>query len=73
VNSTIANMVGLHKTKLLRFSTCAARGFTEYPNGHQFPSEFAMISRGQVQLGRIPMTDKLVYWFVTRLNTAQGH
>ncbi|XP_039688810.1 monooxygenase 1 [Medicago truncatula] len=64
-------MVTLHQTKLLHFSTCVARGFTKYPNGHQFPNEFAMISRGQVQLGRIPMTDKLVYWFVTRLNTAQ--
>jgi len=73
VNSIIANMVGLYQTKLLHFSTCVARGFTKYPNGHQFPREFAMISRGQVQLGRIPMTHKLVYWFVTRLNIAQGH
>ncbi|XP_073226092.1 monooxygenase 1-like isoform X1 [Cicer arietinum] len=71
VNSTIANMVGLHQTKLLRFSTCVARGFTKYPNGHQFASEFALISRGQIQLGRIPVTHNLVYWFLTRPTTSQ--
>lgn len=71
VNSNVANMVALNSTKLLRFSTCVARGFTKYRNGHPFPREFVMMSRGQVQLGRIPMTDKLVYWFVTRLNTCQ--
>ncbi|XP_058777224.1 monooxygenase 1-like isoform X1 [Vicia villosa] len=71
VNSIVANMVALHPTKLLRFSTCVARGFTKYQNGHPFLSEFVMMSRGQVQLGRIPMTDKLVYWFVTRLSTCQ--
>lgn len=71
VNSMVSNMVALHPTKLLRFSTCVARGFTKYQNDHQFPSEFVMISRGQVQLGRIPITDKLVYWFVTRLSTSQ--
>ncbi|CAK8575350.1 unnamed protein product [Lathyrus sativus] len=71
VNSIVANMVALHTTKLLRFSTCVARGFTKYQNDHHFPSEFVMISRGQVQLGRIPITDKLVYWFITRLGTSQ--
>lgn len=73
MNSTIANMVGLHPTKFLLFSTCVARGFTDYPNGHQFASEFVVMSRGQVQLGRIPVTEKLVYWFVTRPRTSQGY
>ncbi|KAL2329380.1 hypothetical protein Fmac_022807 [Flemingia macrophylla] len=71
VNSSIANMFGLHRTKLLLFSTCVARGFTNYPNGHQYASEFAVICKAQVQLGRIPISDKLVYWFVTRLRTPQ--
>ncbi|KAJ1391167.1 hypothetical protein SESBI_36863 [Sesbania bispinosa] len=71
VNSITANIVGLHPTKLLLFSTCVARGFTNYPNGHQFASEFVVMSRGSVQLGRIPVTDKLVYWFVTRLRSSQ--
>ncbi|XP_061359378.1 monooxygenase 1-like [Gastrolobium bilobum] len=71
VHSSIANMLGLNSTKLLVFSICVARGFTNYLNGHQFASEFVVISRGQVQLGRIPMSDKLVYWFVTRLRTSQ--
>ena len=73
VNSIVADMVGLRPMRLLLFSTCVARGFTNYPNGHQFASEFVVISRGQVQLGRIPVSDKLVYWFVTRLRTNQGH
>jgi len=73
VNSAIGSMFGLYRTTLSLFSTCVARGFTNYPNGHQFASEFVMMSRGQVQLGRIPVTDKLVYWFVTRLRTSRGH
>lgn len=72
VNSAIANMFGLHRTKLLLFSTCVARGFTNFPNGHQFASEFVVMSRGQVQLGRIPVSDQLVYWFVTRPRTSKG-
>ncbi|XP_027356779.1 monooxygenase 1-like [Abrus precatorius] len=71
VNSAIANVFGLHRAKLLLFSTSVARGITDYPKGHQFASEFAMMNRGHVQLGRIPMTDKRVYWFVTRFGTSQ--
>ncbi|KAK7341057.1 hypothetical protein VNO80_23981 [Phaseolus coccineus] len=71
VNSAIGSMFGLYRTTLSLFSTCVARGFTNYPNGHQFASEFVMMSRGQVQLGRLPVTDKLVYWFVTRLRTSR--
>lgn len=73
VNSAIASMFGLHRTTLRLFSTSVARGFTNYPNGHKFSSEFVMMSKGQVQLGRLPVTDKLVYWFVTRLRTSKGH
>ncbi|XP_022632600.1 monooxygenase 1 isoform X2 [Vigna radiata var. radiata] len=71
VNSAIASMFGLHRTTLRLFSTSVARGFTNYPNGHKFSSEFVMMSKGQVQLGRLPVTDKLVYWFVTRLRTSK--
>ncbi|OIW05542.1 hypothetical protein TanjilG_23328 [Lupinus angustifolius] len=71
VNSCIANMVGSNPTKLMLFSTCVARGFTNYPSGHQFASEFVVISRGQVQLGTMPVTHNLVYWFITRLRTSQ--
>ncbi|XP_047172579.1 monooxygenase 1-like [Vigna umbellata] len=71
VNSAIASMFGLHRTTLRLFSTSVARGFTNYPNGHRFSSEFVMMSKGQVQLGRLPVTDKLVYWFVTRLRTSK--
>ncbi|CAL0334300.1 unnamed protein product [Lupinus luteus] len=71
VNSCIANMVGSNPTKLMLFSTCVARGFTNYPTGHQFASEFVVISRGQVQLGTMPVTHNLLYWFITRLRTSQ--
>ncbi|XP_027912073.1 monooxygenase 1-like [Vigna unguiculata] len=71
VNSAIASMFGLHRTTLSLFSTSVARGFTNYPNGHQFASEFVVMSKGQVQLGRLPVTDKVVYWFVTRLRTSK--
>ncbi|KAK7263828.1 hypothetical protein RJT34_31425 [Clitoria ternatea] len=71
VNSAIANMFGLHKTRLLFFSTSVARGFTNYPKGHEYASEFVMMCRDQVQLGRIPVSDTLVYWFITRLWNSQ--
>ncbi|CAJ1978273.1 unnamed protein product [Sphenostylis stenocarpa] len=71
VNSAIGSMFGLHKATLSLFSTTVARGFTNYSNGHQFASEFVMMIKGQVQLGRIPLSDKLVYWFVTKPRTSQ--
>lgn len=73
MNTCIANMVGLQRSNFLLFLTCVARGFTNYPNGHQFGSEFVMMVRGHVQLGTIPVTEKLVYWFLTRPKTSQGH
>ncbi|KAE9593504.1 putative FAD-binding domain, FAD/NAD(P)-binding domain-containing protein [Lupinus albus] len=71
VNSCVANMVGSNPTNLMLFSTCVARGFTNYPNGHHFATEFVVITRGQVQLGTLPVTHNLVYWFITRLRTSQ--
>ncbi|RDX67892.1 Monooxygenase 1, partial [Mucuna pruriens] len=73
INSAIANMFGLHRIKLSSFSLSVARGFTNYPNDHEYASEFVVMSRGQVQLGRIPVSNKLVYWFVTRPRTYQGN
>ncbi|KAI4331993.1 hypothetical protein L6164_016936 [Bauhinia variegata] len=69
VNSIVANMVGLKSTK--RFSTCATRGLTNYPNGHEFGRDFVMISKDKVQVGIIAVNDQLVYWFITRLWTSR--
>ncbi|KAJ7982560.1 FAD-dependent urate hydroxylase-like [Quillaja saponaria] len=69
VNSVIANSIGLNSVKL--FCTCVVRGLTNYQNGHKFKPEFVVMSKGRVQLGWMPMTDKLVYWFVTRQWTSQ--
>ncbi|XP_022770027.1 monooxygenase 1-like [Durio zibethinus] len=69
VNSTIANILGLNSTSI--FTTCVARGFTNYEAGHKFGSAFLVFSKDDVQLGLMPVTDKLVYWFVTRKLTSQ--
>ncbi|KAH0721340.1 hypothetical protein KY285_006608 [Solanum tuberosum] len=47
------------------FRTCAIRGLTSYPNGHSFPLEFVRVIIGQTAVGRLPITDKLVHWFVS--------
>lgn len=72
VNSVIsASILGLKRTK--HFSTCVIRGFTNYEDGHEFGNEFVVMSgKDQVQLGRMPITDKLVYWFLTRKWSSLG-
>lgn len=47
------------------FRTCVIRGLTSYPNGHSFPVEFVRLIIGQTAVGRLPITDKLVHWFVS--------
>ncbi|MED6211581.1 hypothetical protein PIB30_075147 [Stylosanthes scabra] len=71
VNSVVANMVGSRPARFLLFSTCAARGFTYYHDGHQFPAEFVVMNKDQVRLGRVPVSYNLVYWFITRPRTNQ--
>ncbi|KAL2497565.1 monooxygenase 1 [Abeliophyllum distichum] len=62
--STIADFLGLKTAKL--FCLLAVRGLTNYPNGHAYPHEFTRTRRGKILVGRIPITDKLVYWFVVQ-------
>ncbi|GMP62963.1 hypothetical protein CsSME_00024857 [Camellia sinensis var. sinensis] len=69
VNSTVAKFLGMKSTRL--FSTCVVRGFTRYPSGHKFHNAFIVLSKGNVQLGRMSVNGKLVYWFVTRDWTPQ--
>lgn len=68
-NSVVSEFIGLKTTKLL--STCSAIGFTNYPNGHGFDNESIRMGCGGTSVGRIPMDDKLVYWFVGRKWTPQ--
>ncbi|KAK4373206.1 hypothetical protein RND71_008590 [Anisodus tanguticus] len=60
--SIVANYLGLKPAKTFR--TSAIRGLTSYPNGHSFPLEFVRLITGKTAVGRLPITDKLVHWFV---------
>ncbi|KAG2710062.1 hypothetical protein I3843_04G007500 [Carya illinoinensis] len=61
-NSVIADFLELKPPKLL--SACALRGFTNYPNGHGLAPEFIRQIKGQALVGRVPVSDTLVFWFV---------
>ncbi|KAB8933557.1 hypothetical protein FH972_026843 [Carpinus fangiana] len=61
-NSIIGEFLELKPPKLL--SACAVRGFTNYPNGHGFPPDFIRQKKGPILLGRTPVNDTLVFWFV---------
>ncbi|KAJ4965295.1 hypothetical protein NE237_017144 [Protea cynaroides] len=68
-NSVVADWLGLKAAR--QFSLCAVRGFTNYPNGHGFSNEFVRLRKNNITLGRIPVDDKLVHWFVGRLWTPE--
>ncbi|XP_025015446.2 monooxygenase 1 [Ricinus communis] len=64
VHSTTGTFLGLNSPK---FSpTCVIRGFTYYQSAHEFGNEFHLVSSKCVQLGIVPVNEKLIYWFVTR-------
>ncbi|XP_058217170.1 monooxygenase 1-like [Rhododendron vialii] len=69
INSEVANFLGMNSTRI--FSTCSVRGFTSYPSGHKFENKFVRFSKGDVQLGILPVNRNLVYWFITRRWTSQ--
>ncbi|KAF5750520.1 putative Monooxygenase [Tripterygium wilfordii] len=69
VNSVIANMFELHPTRVS--PACVARGFTNYPDCHGFEKGVLIFRHDNVQLGRMPITDKLAYWFLVREWTSQ--
>ncbi|OVA15465.1 hypothetical protein BVC80_8411g13 [Macleaya cordata] len=64
VNSVVSKLIGLKATRL--FSSCGTSGFTSYPSGHGSSNEFIRMRRGNLLLGRMPVDDNLVYWFVGR-------
>ncbi|OWM70985.1 hypothetical protein CDL15_Pgr013166 [Punica granatum] len=64
VNSVVLDYLGMRPTNFSGSS--AFRGFTNYPEGHGFENLFFLATRGKVLLGRVPVDDTLVYWFITR-------
>ncbi|ONI20974.1 hypothetical protein PRUPE_2G043900 [Prunus persica] len=69
VNSAISNMMGVKAEKI--FTISVIRGFTSYPNGHELGSQFRLTKKNDTQVGQLPMTKNLVYWFITRKYTCQ--
>ncbi|XP_034205047.1 monooxygenase 1-like [Prunus dulcis] len=69
VNSPISNMMGVKAEKI--FTISVIRGFTSYPNGHELGSQFRLTKKNDTQVGQLPMTKNLVYWFITRKYTCQ--
>ncbi|XP_010449893.1 PREDICTED: FAD-dependent monooxygenase andE-like [Camelina sativa] len=68
-NSIVSRFLGLNPTKAL--GARAVRGFTNYPEGHGFWQEFIRIKMDNVVSGRLPITHKVVFWFVVLLNCPQ--
>ncbi|KAL5993212.1 hypothetical protein ACLOJK_014135 [Asimina triloba] len=64
INSIVAEALGIKAVK--KYHVCATRGLTFYPDGHGFDPEFLRTKKGKVLSGRLPVNDKLVYWFVAR-------
>ncbi|XP_048492134.1 monooxygenase 1 isoform X2 [Beta vulgaris subsp. vulgaris] len=62
LNSVIANYIGLKPTRFL--STCSVRGLTLYPNGHGYAPKSLRVRKDKHYVGRIPIDEKTVYWFV---------
>ncbi|CAI9114982.1 OLC1v1015812C2 [Oldenlandia corymbosa var. corymbosa] len=72
-NSKVAEFVGLKPAS--SFPLAAVRGLSYYQNGHPFPPLFVRMrgDQGNASLvGRIPINDKLVYWFVAIHLSLQG-
>ncbi|KAJ7949626.1 FAD-dependent urate hydroxylase [Quillaja saponaria] len=63
-HSVVAEFLELKPKKI--FATNAVRGFTYCPNGHGYASEFVRMRTRQALLGRIPVNDKLVGWFLVQ-------
>ncbi|KAK9691393.1 hypothetical protein RND81_09G194500 [Saponaria officinalis] len=61
-NSLISNFIGLKPTR--PFPTSAVRGLTVYPDGHGYNPEFSRIHKDKLLVGRIPIDEKTVYWFL---------
>uniref|UniRef100_A0A7N0U4U9 FAD-binding domain-containing protein n=1 Tax=Kalanchoe fedtschenkoi TaxID=63787 RepID=A0A7N0U4U9_KALFE len=63
-NSLIGKHIGLKDSDMLPVTV--VRGFTRYEDGHPFENEMMVWNSPppEIQVGRLPMTNKVVYWFV---------
>lgn len=70
-SSAVAKYLGLSEPKAI--PRTVLRGFTGYPQGHPFGTEFLRIrSGGEFAVGRLPVTRNLVHFFVTGPNPPTG-
>ncbi|XP_057469924.1 monooxygenase 1-like isoform X3 [Actinidia eriantha] len=69
--SVVADFLGIKPTK--EFASSAVRGLTNHPNGHGFAHEFVRMRKNNILIGRIPIDDKIVYWFVGLRLTPEDH
>ena len=63
IKSVVADFIGVKPSK--PFMLSEVRGFTVYPGGHNFGNEFVQVKGDKNTIGRLPVHDNLVYWFVT--------
>lgn len=69
-NSVVAKFLALHRASLLPL--WITRGFTTYPNGHPFDKNLIRIESEDVIVGRMPINDNLVSFFLTHLHPPEG-
>ncbi|KAG9153348.1 hypothetical protein Leryth_018043 [Lithospermum erythrorhizon] len=62
--SMVADFLELGPPRL--FASGSIRGLTTYSNGREFPREAIRTRKGNVVTGTLPITDTLVYWFITQ-------
>jgi 2-polyprenyl-6-methoxyphenol hydroxylase-like FAD-dependent oxidoreductase len=61
--SAVARYLGLSPVRTI--PRPVLRGFTWYPHGHSFDTEFLRLRVGGFFIGRLTITDNLVHFFVT--------
>ncbi|XP_066328740.1 monooxygenase 1-like [Miscanthus floridulus] len=61
-NSVVAKYLGLYAPKTIHRTVF--RGFTRYPHGHPFSTEFLRLKGEEFFVGRIPITHNLVQFLV---------
>ncbi|TQE06521.1 hypothetical protein C1H46_007892 [Malus baccata] len=63
--STIKAKAHLHYNSIASSLLSMVRGFTVYAGGHNFGNEFVQVKGDKNTIGRLPVHDNLVYWFVS--------
>ncbi|KAJ4968969.1 hypothetical protein NE237_015670 [Protea cynaroides] len=69
LHSVVSDWLDLKPPRL--FNMCAVLGFTNYPEGHGFGNEYLRIRGDHILVGRFPINDNLIHWFVGRPRTPQ--